>query len=246
MLVCLTFVHDACDSASPGRAGMSIAQVRRLRGAGDACYTAALHVLPGGAKMKVGFVGLGIMGSRMAARLQAAGYDLVVSNRTRAKAEPLLAAGAQWADRPSGVGRQANVLFTMLADPNCGAGRGRRRGRIPCPAQAGSDLGRLQHDEPRVRPRDGGAGRGIRHPFRRRAGDGQQGPRGRTVSSRFSPAAMRPTWTHAGTTSRRWARKSSTWVRSERASRSSSSTTTSSPRQSSPSQRRSCSASPWD
>ena len=91
--------------------------------------------------MKVGFVGLGIMGSRMAARLQAAGYDLVVSNRTRAKAESLLAAGAQWADRPSGVGRQADVLFTMLADPNCGAGRGRRRGRIPCPAQAGARSG---------------------------------------------------------------------------------------------------------
>jgi 3-hydroxyisobutyrate dehydrogenase-like beta-hydroxyacid dehydrogenase len=41
-------------------------------------------------KMKVGFIGLGIMGSRMAANLQKQGNSLVVFNRTRAKAEPLL------------------------------------------------------------------------------------------------------------------------------------------------------------
>ena len=40
--------------------------------------------------MKIGFIGLGIMGSRMAANLQKQGYSLVVFNRTRAKAEPLL------------------------------------------------------------------------------------------------------------------------------------------------------------
>ena len=67
--------------------------------------------------MAVGFVGLGIMGSRMAARLQAAGYGLVVSNRTRSKADSLIAAGAQWADRPAGVGKNVDILFTMLADP---------------------------------------------------------------------------------------------------------------------------------
>ncbi len=38
--------------------------------------------------MKIGFSGLGIMGSRMAANLQKHGYSLVVFNRTRAKAEP--------------------------------------------------------------------------------------------------------------------------------------------------------------
>jgi 3-hydroxyisobutyrate dehydrogenase and related beta-hydroxyacid dehydrogenases len=37
--------------------------------------------------MKIGFIGLGIMGSRMAANLQQQGYSLVVFNRTRAKAE---------------------------------------------------------------------------------------------------------------------------------------------------------------
>ena len=47
--------------------------------------------------MNIGFIGLGIMGSRMAANLQKAGHSLVLFNRTRAKAEPLLAAGARWA-----------------------------------------------------------------------------------------------------------------------------------------------------
>ena len=42
--------------------------------------------------MKCGFIGLGIMGSRMAANLQKNSHSLVVFNRTRAKAEPLLAA----------------------------------------------------------------------------------------------------------------------------------------------------------
>ena len=41
--------------------------------------------------MKVGFVGLGLMGSGMAASLLKAGHEVIVYNRTRAKAEPLIA-----------------------------------------------------------------------------------------------------------------------------------------------------------
>jgi 3-hydroxyisobutyrate dehydrogenase-like beta-hydroxyacid dehydrogenase len=67
--------------------------------------------------MTTGFIGLGIMGSRMAANLQEHGFDLVVHNRTRSKAEALLAAGAAWAASPAEAGRPADVLFTMLADP---------------------------------------------------------------------------------------------------------------------------------
>ena len=71
--------------------------------------------------MKIGFIGLGIMGSRMAANLRKRGHSLVVFNRTREKAEPLLAEGASWADsHPAGM-----------------------RGQ-PTPAQAG-------HDRPRRR-----------------------------------------------------------------------------------------------
>ncbi len=53
--------------------------------------------------MKIGFIGLGIMGSRMAANLQKHGYDLVVFNRTRTKAQPLIDDGATFAESPAKV-----------------------------------------------------------------------------------------------------------------------------------------------
>lgn len=68
--------------------------------------------------MKVGFIGLGIMGSRMAANLLKKGHELVVHNRTRSKAEPLIAAGAVWANTPREVGEKVRVLFTMLSKPD--------------------------------------------------------------------------------------------------------------------------------
>jgi 3-hydroxyisobutyrate dehydrogenase-like beta-hydroxyacid dehydrogenase len=67
--------------------------------------------------MKIGFIGLGIMGSRMAANLQKGGHTLVIFNRTRDKAEPLLAAGARWVDAPADLASQVKVVFTMLAHP---------------------------------------------------------------------------------------------------------------------------------
>jgi 3-hydroxyisobutyrate dehydrogenase/glyoxylate/succinic semialdehyde reductase len=67
--------------------------------------------------MKIGFIGLGIMGSRMARNLLAKGHDLTVYNRTRAKAEALLAAGAAWAATPAEAAEAVEVLFTMLSSP---------------------------------------------------------------------------------------------------------------------------------
>jgi 3-hydroxyisobutyrate dehydrogenase-like beta-hydroxyacid dehydrogenase len=69
-------------------------------------------------RMKIGFIGLGIMGSRMAANLQKHGYSLVVFNRTRGKAQPLLDQGAIFADSPAKLAEQVDVLFTMLAHPD--------------------------------------------------------------------------------------------------------------------------------
>jgi len=68
--------------------------------------------------MKIGFIGLGIMGSRMAANLQKHGYPLVVFNRTRAKAEPLLGPCGTFSDSPAKVAEQVDALFTMLAHPD--------------------------------------------------------------------------------------------------------------------------------
>ena len=67
--------------------------------------------------MKIGFIGLGIMGSRMAANLQKHGYSLVVFNRTRAKAEPLLGPCGTFADSPAKLAEQVDILFTMLPQP---------------------------------------------------------------------------------------------------------------------------------
>src|SRR6266481_386090 len=68
--------------------------------------------------MKIGFIGLGIMGSRMAANLQKHGYALVVFNRTRAKAEALLGPCGTFTDSPAKLAEQVDVLFTMLAHPD--------------------------------------------------------------------------------------------------------------------------------
>src|ERR1700738_1601979 len=68
--------------------------------------------------MKIGFIGLGIMGSRMAANLQKHGYPLVVFNRTRAKAEPLLGPCGTFSDSPAKLAEQVDMLFTMLAHPD--------------------------------------------------------------------------------------------------------------------------------
>ena len=68
--------------------------------------------------MKIGFIGLGIMGSRMAANLQRCGYSLVIHNRTPQKAEPLLAKGAKWAASPAELAPEVEVLFPMLAHPD--------------------------------------------------------------------------------------------------------------------------------
>jgi len=67
--------------------------------------------------MKVGFIGLGIMGSRMAANLQRHGTRLIVHNRTKEKAEELLKNGAVWAETPAAVAREAEIVFTILAHP---------------------------------------------------------------------------------------------------------------------------------
>lgn len=64
--------------------------------------------------MRVAWIGLGAMGSRMAVRLRDAGHELVAWNRTREKAEAL---GVPVAASPREAAERAEVVFTMLADP---------------------------------------------------------------------------------------------------------------------------------
>jgi 2-hydroxy-3-oxopropionate reductase len=65
--------------------------------------------------MKLGFVGLGIMGAPMAGHLRAAGHDLFVNTRS-AVPQALLDAGAVPCKTPADVARQAEVTFTMVPD----------------------------------------------------------------------------------------------------------------------------------
>jgi 3-hydroxyisobutyrate dehydrogenase/glyoxylate/succinic semialdehyde reductase len=67
--------------------------------------------------MRIGFIGLGIMGSRMAANLQKAAHELTIYNRTREKAEALIKEGAEWCDTPAQLAEKVDILFTMLAHP---------------------------------------------------------------------------------------------------------------------------------
>lgn len=66
--------------------------------------------------MKVGFIGMGIMGSPMSLNLVKAGHDVTVWNRTIAKCEPLRQAGARVADKLAGVADGAEVVFTCVSD----------------------------------------------------------------------------------------------------------------------------------
>jgi 3-hydroxyisobutyrate dehydrogenase len=66
---------------------------------------------------RIGFVGLGIMGSRMAANLRRAGYELTVYNRTRERAEAWAAEqGATVASTPAEVGAASDIVITMVVD----------------------------------------------------------------------------------------------------------------------------------
>ena len=65
---------------------------------------------------KIGFVGLGNMGLPMAENLLAAGYQLIVYNRTASKAEPLVAKGARRAERAGDVAEPGGIVVSMLAD----------------------------------------------------------------------------------------------------------------------------------
>jgi 3-hydroxyisobutyrate dehydrogenase-like beta-hydroxyacid dehydrogenase len=64
----------------------------------------------------VGFVGLGAMGSRIAGRLLDAGNELYGTNRTKAKADPLIERGLQWRESAREVAAASDVVFSMVTD----------------------------------------------------------------------------------------------------------------------------------
>lgn len=65
---------------------------------------------------KLGFVGLGVMGSEMVNRLLSKGHSVTGYNRTRSKAESLINKGMKWADSPRAVVAEADVIFSMVTN----------------------------------------------------------------------------------------------------------------------------------
>lgn len=87
----------------------------------------------------LGYIGTGLMGAPMSARLLDAGFDLTVWNRTAAKAEPLVEKGAALGDNPSDVAAKSDIVFMCLTDTKAvqeavfgenGVARGARKGAV--------------------------------------------------------------------------------------------------------------------
>jgi 2-hydroxy-3-oxopropionate reductase len=66
--------------------------------------------------LRIGYIGLGLMGKSMAGNILKAGYPLVVHNRSRAAVDELVVAGALGASSPAEVAAQVDVVFTNLPD----------------------------------------------------------------------------------------------------------------------------------
>lgn len=98
----------------------------------------------------VTMVGLGRMGSGMARSLLRAGHDVVVTNRTRARAEPLIELGARWADTPAEAVAGAAAVVVMVSDDVASretwlGERGVLAGR-PSPGALAIECSTLSHD----------------------------------------------------------------------------------------------------
>jgi 3-hydroxyisobutyrate dehydrogenase len=75
-----------------------------------------VQIVPG--KTKIGWIGLGVMGSSMCGHLVDKGFAASVFTRTRGKADALMAKGATWADSPRAVAEQSDVVFAIVGFPS--------------------------------------------------------------------------------------------------------------------------------
>jgi len=67
--------------------------------------------------MTIAFIGTGVMGRSMASHLMDAGHELHLYNRTKSKADDLVARGARWHDGPGSAAAGADVVFTIVGFP---------------------------------------------------------------------------------------------------------------------------------
>jgi 3-hydroxyisobutyrate dehydrogenase len=76
---------------------------------------ATIKAEPG--KTRIGWIGTGVMGRWMCQHLMTKGYQATVYNRSKDKAQPLIDAGAAWADTPLKVAQQSDVVFAIVGFP---------------------------------------------------------------------------------------------------------------------------------
>ena len=67
--------------------------------------------------MKIGFIGLGNVGAKLAGSLQRNGFELIVRDLDLSTADALLADGAVWAESPKEVAQAADLIVTCLPSP---------------------------------------------------------------------------------------------------------------------------------
>lgn len=93
------------------------------------------------AQLRIGWIGTGVMGRSMAGHLLDAGWPLTIYTRSKAKAGPLLAKGAVWAENPAKVAAASDAVFSIVGFPadvesvmlgSDGALNGLRKGGILC------------------------------------------------------------------------------------------------------------------
>ncbi|MCR8526175.1 NAD(P)-binding domain-containing protein, partial [Escherichia coli] len=92
---------------------------------------------------RIAFIGLGRMGHGMAGRYLDAGFTVALWNRSKAKADDLIARGAHWATSPEDAAIDADAVVTMVADDEASravrsglAPRARPRRRRPAPSRS--------------------------------------------------------------------------------------------------------------
>jgi 3-hydroxyisobutyrate dehydrogenase len=68
-------------------------------------------------KMKIGWIGTGVMGSAMCGHLLAAGHEIHLFNRTKSKTDQLVSKGAHWCDTPRQVAQNSEMIFSIVGFP---------------------------------------------------------------------------------------------------------------------------------
>ncbi len=95
---------------------------------------------------QLGFIGLGLMGSRIAKKFLDAGHSVTGYNRTREKAQWLIDVGMNWADSPRAVAESSEIFFSMVSDT-------RALAEIADDLLAGLSAGKIYVDMSTVSPR---------------------------------------------------------------------------------------------